>query len=114
MKAVFDDTQCLVATTNPRDSGYDKARSVLTTLEHSGARLVTTDAVIIEYCNALSKHQLRARTIAMVKLLATNPAFDVVHVTKEIYTRSFSLYSSRPDKNWGFTDCISNAKWVRH
>ena len=66
-----------------------------------------TDAVIVEFCNALSKHQLRARAIALVKLLTTNPAFDVVHVTKEIYERSFALYSNRPDKDWGLTDCIS-------
>ena len=107
MKAILVDTQCLIAVTNLRDRGYAKARAEMTRLEQSGTRLVTTDAVLIEYCNALSKHQLRARAIAMVKLLATNPAFDVVHVTKEIYARSFGLYSNRPDKDWGLTDCIS-------
>lgn len=107
MKAAFVDTQCLIAVTTPRDSGYAKARAVMSELELAGTRLITTDAVLIEYCNALAKHQLRNRAIAMVKLLATNPAFDIVHVTKEIYERSFGLYSNRPDKDWGLTDCIS-------
>lgn len=107
MKAIFVDTQCLIAITNLRDSGYNRARTELTRLEKAGAALVMTDAVIVEFCNALSKHQLRARAIALVKLLTTNPAFDVVHVTKEIYERSFALYSNRPDKDWGLTDCIS-------
>lgn len=39
---------------------------------------------------------------------------EIVPLSDQLYQQSFQLYSQRPDKEWGFTDCISfTVMWER-
>jgi predicted nucleic acid-binding protein len=39
--------------------------------------------------------------------LETDPDIQVLPVTTELFERAVDLYSTRSDKEWGLTDCIS-------
>lgn len=107
MIRVFLDAQCLIAANLPRDVNHGRAIALLAEFEEKNARFVTTDAVIVEFCNMLSKVALRAHAAKVVRQLNAQDNIDVIHVTKEILSRAFTLYESRADKDWGLTDCIS-------
>ena len=76
-------------------------------LERKNAQLVTTDAIVTEFCNMLAKVALRTHAAKVVRLLTIRDNVEVVHVTKELFDRAFILYESRADKDWGLTECIS-------
>jgi uncharacterized protein len=107
MKSVFLDTYCLIAASLQREPDHARATQLLAQLEAKGTNVVSTDAVLIEFGNALARVQLRERASATLRLIETRPQFEIVHVTREIYDRARSLYSTRLDKAWGMTDCIS-------
>ena len=107
MKRVFMDSQCLIAANLPRDVNHARALAQLDAIESSGGTLVLTDAILIEFCNMLSRVSLRNQAMRVVRTLRENDAVEIIHVTKEILERAIALYETRDDKEWGLTDCIS-------
>ena len=107
MKTVFVDAFCLIATNVLRDQSHQRAHQLMRLLEQDSAQFVTTDAVLAEFCNALSKATLRSKAVDTTRLLRSRDDVEVVHITREIFDRAFALYESRPDKDWGLTDCMS-------
>jgi predicted nucleic acid-binding protein len=69
--------------------------------------LVTTDAVLIEVGNALSALRWRALGVALLADVRASSDVEIVALTPELMERAVDLYSTRPDKEWGLTDCIS-------
>ena len=105
MKApIFIDTGYILALANTADQYHERARA--TSLVVSPPFL-TTEAVLVEIGNALSKASWRRLGIATLDDLRTDPNIEVVPVTTELFQRAVDLYSARPDKEWGLTDCIS-------
>jgi predicted nucleic acid-binding protein len=105
--AVFVDSFAWIAATNKTDNYHE---IVLKTLEHlltKGTRFVTTNFVIVETINALSKVEFRKTVVEFVDKLQKSPSVEIVKITDEIYDRAWELYKQRKDKNWGITDCTS-------
>ncbi|HJP95822.1 MAG TPA: PIN domain-containing protein [Candidatus Saccharimonadales bacterium] len=69
--------------------------------------LLTTRAIILEIGNALSRQRYRKASVELLESLKQDPKVEIVSLTEDIYERGFELYQSRPDKEWGITDCIS-------
>jgi uncharacterized protein len=101
---IFIDTGYILALANTADQYHERARA--TSLVVSPPFL-TTEAVLVEIGNALSKASWRRLGIATLDDLRTDPNIEVVPVTTELFQRAVDLYSARPDKEWGLTDCIS-------
>ena len=109
-RTVFWDTAAFLALANTRDALHTQAVIVSRSLASEKARLLTTDAVLTELANGLSKvdqRQLAQRTITMVQQSALLNVAEVIHVTPELWQRGWQLYCSRLDKAWGLTDCLS-------
>ncbi|MEW6447265.1 MAG: PIN domain-containing protein [Bacillota bacterium] len=107
-KAVFLDTAGWLALINRRDQLHVQAVEVYRNLG-SVAR-VTTDAVLIETCNALSKTSLRPLARAFMQKIEEAEKFGVlkvVYVTRDLLAQGWKLFKGRPDKEWSLTDCIS-------
>ena len=69
---------------------------------------LTTEAVLIEIGNGLSKPKSRALAIETIEDLRSDPVrVEVLPVDTTLFDRSFALYRSRRDKTWGITDRIS-------
>ncbi|MEJ2736736.1 MAG: PIN domain-containing protein [Anaerolineae bacterium] len=101
---IFVDTGYILALVNTSDQYHPRARATAAALHPP---FVTTEAVLVEIGNALSKLRWRHLGIDTLRDLRTDPDIEVMPVDAELFDRAVALYSSRPDKEWGLTDCIS-------
>ena len=104
---LFLDTAFAIALSSPKDEHHEKALRLAEQLEAEGTRLLTTRAVILEIGNALSKQRYRKAGVELLESLEQDPNIEIIPMTEGLYKRGFELYQSRPDKEWGITDCIS-------
>ena len=104
MSTVFADSSFHIAAVNPHDALHEAAR---TFLERFSGRLVTTECVLLEVGNWLSRSRDRAIFVDLVTRLRADSDVTIVDESHALFEEGFRLYSDRPDKNWSLTDCIS-------
>lgn len=104
MKPVFADTFYFLALLDERDPAHARAVAVSNEREQG---FVTTEFVLLELADALSKPSLRGEFKAVRALIGGMPTFRVVAASSELLRRGERLYHERPDKEWQLTDCIS-------
>lgn len=106
MKQVFVDSFFWIASANPHDGSHRLAKTLLLSL--GKVRLITTDEVLIEFLNALSKNvDLRPPASKMVREILNNPNITVVQQSRNSFMDGLSLYEARSDKTYSLVDCIS-------
>jgi hypothetical protein len=104
MSDLFADSAFYIAAVNPRDGLHGMATAFLENLE---GRLVTTDFVLVEVGNWLSKSRDRAVFVELVQRLRADASVTIIEADRPTFDAGFNLYSQRPDKDWSLTDCIS-------
>src|SRR5688572_33488905 len=104
MKVVFVDTFYFLALLNERDPAHERAIAASREPERS---FLTTEFVLLELADALSKPPLREEFKAVYRLVQSAALFRVVPASSELIRRGLALYSERGDKEWQLTDCIS-------
>ncbi len=103
-KHIFLDTSYVLSLVNANDEYHNTALELANNIE---APLITTEAVLTEIGNALSKSQWRELSVETLNDLRTDDEVEVVTVSSDLFSKAIELYSSRMDKEWGLTDCIS-------
>ena len=70
---------------------------------------VTTSAVLLELCNALSTpdRNLRKTAIDLVTMIQNSDKWTVIHMDENLMTKGFDLFKQMQDKSWELVDCIS-------
>ncbi len=108
MNTVFADASYWIAIANPRDQWHNMADQARKTLGDR-ARLVTTDAVLMEFLTGLSASgdSLRKKAVAAVRQIMHNPNVRVIPHTRNLFLKGLELYEERPDKEYSLQDCIS-------
>ena len=101
---IFIDTAYILALVNTADQYHHRAKAAAAAVPPP---FVTTEAVLVEIGNALSKARWCHLGIDTLHDLRTDPDIEVVPVDATLFDRALALYSSRIDKEWGLTDCIS-------
>jgi predicted nucleic acid-binding protein len=76
-------------------------------MKQENIRIVTTQAVLLEIGNSLSKLRHRVAAIRLLEALAKDPRVEIVSLTDSLYSQAVQLFRERPDKEWSLTDCIS-------
>ena len=107
MRAVFIDTVAWIALINTSDELHLRARQLMDTFRQQNVFLVTTEYVLLEVADALSTPSLRQQTIAFVNGLRQLSILHIVPASSSLFAEGWALYSERPDKEWGLTDCTS-------
>jgi predicted nucleic acid-binding protein len=109
LRRVFADTAYWIALTNPFDQHHDSAVQCSSSLGR--ARILTTDAVLIEFLNALAEKgpHIRGAAIQTVETIQNNPWVTVLPQSRSSFIKGFALYKARPDKGYSLTDCLSMA-----
>jgi predicted nucleic acid-binding protein len=102
--AVFIDTSYILALVNTADNYHKRARAAALQITPP---FVTTEAVLTEIGNALSRQPWRSLGIATLRNLRNAADIQIVPVDATLFDCAVSFYSSRLDKEWGLTDCIS-------
>jgi predicted nucleic acid-binding protein len=69
--------------------------------------IVTTEAVLLEWLNALSDVSTRRIAAESYLRVRGDARIDVVPLQAELMGSAIQLYRDRPDKDWSLTDCLS-------
>jgi predicted nucleic acid-binding protein len=105
MREVFADTNYWVAVSYPRDQFHAAALSAKGSLGE--AILVTTDEVLVEFLNLMSKLTLRDRAASIVRAVFDDANIVVLQQTRTGFLAGLEFYERRQDKEYSLTDCIS-------
>ena len=107
MIEVFLDTSFAIALSSQTDRNHLQAVKLASQLELHKTHLVTTQAILLEIGNALSKQKYRIAAIQLLESLETDRNVEIVSLTNDLYRQAFNLFRQRQDKEWGLVDCIS-------
>ena len=104
---VFLDTAFVLALASPNDQYHEKAKALSRQIRRDGILLVTTRAIFIEIGDAMAEARTRKAGTIMLESLEDDESLEIIPNSEELYSKAFELFASRPDKEWGMTDCIS-------
>jgi len=107
MNVLFADAGYWIALFNPRDQLHTKAITVSNSLQ--GRPIVTSQMALIEFLNhyAALGQPFRQHAVQIVRSLQDDADVEVVLQTEAQFAAALTLYTQRPDKEWGLTDCAS-------
>ena len=106
-EAFFLDAAYAIALASPDDDFHVPAVTLALNLKSRQTRMVTTQAVLLEIGDSLSKPRFRAAATEILSSIARDSRIEVVPLTPDLMRRAFDLFRQRPDKDWPLTDCIS-------
>ena len=88
---------------------HDSAVAAFDEVWNQGGRLITTNWVIIELTALLTSplRMPKSQQIQFVGDLRADPSVDVVFVDPLLEAAAWSLWRTRPDKEWSLVDCAS-------
>ena len=101
---IFIDTGYILALLNTADEHHDRA---VVASRQVKPPFLTTEAVLTEIGNALSRARWRALGYATIQDLRADSNIEVVPLDAALFERALALYGARMDKEWGLTDCVS-------
>lgn len=104
---VFLDTSFIIALSNARDPLHAKAKELDAKLSDERVALVLHNGILFEIGDGFARLDRRQRGMQILQGVLADESYVVVETTDEIITAAISLFASRPDKEWGLTDCIS-------
>ncbi|MEH1882156.1 type II toxin-antitoxin system VapC family toxin [Nostoc sp.] len=102
---LFLDTVFIQAVLNKHDRYHHQAKTFLPRVRAAKAVWVT-EAILVEVGNALSAVN-RPGAVQFIQQCYKTANLQVVTVDTSLLAHALQLYSERPDKTWGLTDCIS-------
>lgn len=100
----FVDTAYLFALFNPQDRWHGAAQRLG---EAVSTPLITTDYVILEIADGMSRPDRRGVLARLLAALRSNEDLRVVPQSPHLFGRGLALYLARDDKEWSLTDCLS-------
>lgn len=104
---VFVDTSFLIALTNSRDEDHQYALKLYQRLESQGTRKTTSEYVLMELGDGLSRYRVRHLAQQIIESIQEDDTFEIVPASTGLFIQALHLFQSRPDKEWGMTDCSS-------
>ncbi|CAN5660170.1 hypothetical protein BH24ACI2_BH24ACI2_15520 [soil metagenome] len=107
MPEIFVDTVAWIALVNARDSLHEKTKEVFANLRRRDYQFVTTEFVFLEFVNALSAPDFRAKAAIFIEGLRKSADIEIIPANSELFWLGFELYKNRPDKEWSIVDCVS-------
>src|SRR5271157_5403905 len=105
--SVFLDTAYAIALASATDEFHLPALALAEELEVRGIHLITTWAILLEIGDALAKVQYRHAAVHLLSSVRADPSVEIIPLSDHLCDQALKLYSERPDKEWGLTDCLS-------
>lgn len=107
MTTYFADTSFWIALSSKRDQYHPRAVAWSRFLIRNQGTIVTTEAVLWEWMNALSDASTRRFAAEGYRRCHGDTRIEVVTFRAELIDAAIRLYEARPDKTWSLTDCLS-------
>lgn len=107
MNQVFADSGYWIAVTRTGDSLHRKARLVVRQI--SPVKIITSELVLVEYLNDMSKLGGYYRRLAVdtVRDLRNDNNVEIVPATSQQFWEAVEYYDSHRDQRWSLVDCSS-------
>jgi uncharacterized protein len=107
VKLIFVDTLYWVALANSRDQWHERAIELQETV--SNRRLITTEAVLIEFLNYFSSFGsfMRQTVAGIAHDILDDPDMEVLPINSSLFLSGLNLYEQRLDKEYSMVDCLS-------
>lgn len=102
--SIFIDSGYLIALIRNRDKFHPAA---LEAAELYSGPFLTTDLILMELANSLSKPPYRKTVVNVIERIQADSNTFIVPFSSEGMSKAFSLFKSRGDKTWGLVDCFS-------
>ena len=103
----FADTSFYIALSSRRDQYHFQALAWHAAVMRSVGRILTAEAVLWEWLNALSNTATRATAAEGYRRAHADKRVEVVPFHAELNIAAVDLYRGRGDKDWSLTDCMS-------
>ena len=113
MATYFADTSFWIALSSRRDQYHSQAIAWHSAVMRTSSRIVTAEAVLWEWLNALADTATRATAAEGYRRTHADKRIEVVPFDPELNAAAVALYRSRGDKDWSLTDCLSFAVMER-
>src|SRR3990167_7829450 len=97
-EAVFVDSFTWIAVINKSDNYHEVSLKTMEELLNKHVKLITTNYVVIETINALSKVEFRKAVIEFIDKLEKSPSVEIVKITDNVYNNAWTFYQQRMDK----------------
>jgi predicted nucleic acid-binding protein len=110
----FADTSFWIGLSSKRDQHHHHAVAWYQFAIGTRSMIVTTDAVLLEWLNALSDVSTRRIAAESYLRVRADARIEVVPLQAELMVSAIQLYRGRPDKNWSLTNCLSFLVMERH
>lgn len=104
---VFVDTAAWLSLFNLRDGSRAAAMKVMAQLRRQKRKLVTSEFVILELADGLSKPPVRTNAVGYIEGIRQSEDIEVIPLSRDLLDQAWDLYCHRSDKGWGLTDCTS-------
>jgi hypothetical protein len=105
--AVLLDTGFAIALENRADPYHERAKRQDRRLLAAGSELVLHWGIVLEIGDGYARLGRRAKGMALLERFEREAGYRVEPITDALYRDAIDLYRSRPDKEWGLTDCVS-------
>jgi len=103
-RIIFLDTGYLIALIRKKDQFHAAAMEAS---ELYSGPFLTTDLILVELANSLSKPLYRKTVVTVIEKIQTDSNTTVIPFASEGMSKAFSLFKRRKDKTWGMVDCYS-------
>nr|BAL57936.1 PilT domain-containing protein [uncultured Acetothermia bacterium]BAL58550.1 PilT domain-containing protein [Candidatus Acetothermum autotrophicum] len=107
MTKVFVDTAGWLALVNKDDQFHNKAQAIRDQLLSSPVSFITTEWVLLEVANGLSKRRFRKAAVRLLEAIYRSPNIRVVRIDPYLWDKAWNLFKKSRDKDWSLTDCMS-------
>ena len=104
---LFLDTSYAVALSVIDDEYNSKALEIARNIESGNIPLITTQAILLEIGNSLSKKSLRQGAFLLLESIQNDQRIAIIPLSQDLYKNAFDLFRVRDDKEWGLVDCMS-------
>jgi hypothetical protein len=101
---IFIDTGYILALVNTKDTFHQRAMKAMHQVHPP---FLTTEAILTEIGNALARQQWRTLAVSVIQQLRNDSDLECISISSSLFDQAVQLYSTRPDKEWGITDCSS-------
>ena len=103
----FADTSFWIAVSQKTDQYHGRASAWSDYLVKRDAFILTTEAILWEWMNALANSTTRRATAEGCRRCHQDTQIEVVPFAVDMVAAASRLYEARSDKNWSLTDCLS-------
>ena len=104
-KSIFLDTSFVLAYVFKDDKYYSTSVKLQSELTRENVIVLTTDLILVEIANSLSKVKFRHEAVIAINNL--QKAANILPISRSLFQDAWNLFEKRTDKEWGLTDCYS-------